>query len=69
MFVSSSGAGNAVTGEGVQSFAQTPLSVEARMWHRNSVHDERVASETLDFESQLLEVIAVCLEGIAFGWP
>src|SRR5688500_4603687 len=61
------GSRDAVAGERIQRLAQTALGIEARVRHRNAVHDECAASETFHLEPELLEIFPVCLEGIAFS--
>src|SRR5919108_4883718 len=41
-----------VASERIESFAQTPLSVEARMRHRHGANDERVTAEPFDLKAE-----------------
>src|SRR5882672_2111154 len=52
-------AGDAVPSQGIQRLTQAALGVEARMWHRNGVDDERMSAESFDLESQALEVFPI----------
>src|SRR5260221_4682035 len=44
--------GVAVSGQRRKRFTQTPLRVEARVWHRHTVHEQRTAAEAFHFEPQ-----------------
>src|SRR5690606_9437868 len=55
---------NAIASEGIQRFPQAPLGIETGMGPRNCTHDEGIAPEALDLETQLLEEPAVRFERI-----
>ena len=58
--------GRAIAGECGERFAQAPLGIEAGMRHRHRIHEQRVTTESLHLESQLLEGVAVGFEGVGF---
>src|SRR5438105_216284 len=60
-------AGDAITSQRIECLAQTSLRIEARMWHRNTAHDQRVAAEPFYLEAESREVFTVFLERVAFG--
>src|SRR5260221_971818 len=58
--------GVAVSGQRRKRFTQTPLRVEAQVWHRHTVHEQRTAAETFHFEPQGGEQRAIGLERFDF---
>src|SRR5512147_1467538 len=67
MLMTRRGARNAITGQRVERISQAAFGIESPMRHRHCVDDQRVASESLDLEAKLLEVLAICLERISHG--
>src|SRR5258708_38991936 len=57
--------GVAVTGQRRERFTQRPRRVEARVWHRHTVHEQRTAAKAFHLESQRGEQRAIGLERFA----
>ena len=60
--------GHPVAGKGIECLPEASLGVEARMWHRNGIHDQCVPTETFDLEPQSLQIFAISVEGFSFRW-
>ncbi len=59
----------AIAAQRVERLAQAAWRVEARMRHRHATHDQRMPSESLDLEAELLEQLLMRLERFPLCGP
>src|SRR4030081_3567467 len=60
------GAGTAISREGIQCLPQAALGVKPRMRHGHGVHNQPVPPESLDLESESLEIFSIGVKRLAF---
>src|SRR5688500_11545200 len=63
------GGRQAIPGQRIERIPQASLGVEPGMRHRHRMHDQCVAAELVDLESEAFHEVAIRLECLAFGRP